>query len=110
MSPLVVFALLASPDLPGVCERYSEDLGLIQRAYPIASSPVRRERLRKFYADTAKSLASLDYDKLPRADQIDITLLEDDLRRRTLSLDLDAEYDRQMAPLLPFAEEVRGFE
>lgn len=112
MSPLAVFALLAapSPDLPIMIARYSEDRELILRAYPIASSPTRAARLRKFYAETQKDLAALDFDRLGREDQIDATLLEDDLRRRTRTLDLDAEYDRQTAPLLPFADVLRGFE
>lgn len=110
MSPLVALALLAAPDLPGMISRYSEDRELILRAYPIAGSPVRAGRLRKFYADTQKALDTLDFDRLPREDQIDATLLADDLRRRTRSLDLDAEYDRQAAPLLPFADDLRGFE
>ena len=110
MSPLVALALLATPDLPALVARYSEDLALIERAYPIPSSPARAARLRAFYAETERSLAGLDFDRLPREDQIDVVLMDDDLRRRARGIEQDAAYDREAAGLLPFAEEARGFE
>lgn len=112
MLPFAALALILAPgpDLPGFVTRYAEDRQLIERAYPIASSPVRVARLRKFFDDTAKSLDALPFDKLPKEDQIDVILMEDDLRRRVRGLDLDAEYSRQTAPLLPFAEALRSFE
>ncbi len=118
MSPLALLALGAlfpfkgvpDPDLPTIVARYAEDRSLIERAYPIPSSPARAARLRAFYAETQKALDALDFDRLPREDQIDVTLLDDDLRRRNRALELDAEYDRQAAPLLPFADDLRGFE
>ena len=111
MSPFALVALLApGPDLPAMVTRYSEDLALIERAYPLPGSPVREARLRSFYEATGKALDLLDFAKLPREDQIDVVLLTDDLRRRTRSLDQDAAYDRDMAPLLPFAAQIRDFE
>lgn len=102
--------LVPGPDLPGFVTRYVEDRSLIERAYPIPSSPARVARLHTFYDETAKSLDALPFDKLPKEDQIDVILMEDDLRRRIRGLDLDAEYSRQTAPLLPFADALRGFE
>ena len=111
MSPLALLALFApGPDLPATVTRYAEDRQLIERAYPTPGSPVRAARLRTFYADTQKNLDALPFDRLPREDQIDVVLLSDDLRRRTRVLDQDAAYDREMAPLLPFAEAMRGFD
>ncbi|RYG25724.1 DUF885 family protein [bacterium] len=110
MSPLVALIALAQPDLPVIVSRYSQDRALLERAYPIPSSPTRAARLRKFYEETGKALDELPFDRLPKEDQIDVILLEDDLRRRARSLEINAEYDRQTAPLLPFAEALRGFE
>jgi uncharacterized protein (DUF885 family) len=110
MSPLVALLVLAQPDLPTIVSRYSEDLSSIERAYPIPSSPTRAARLRKFYEETGKALDALDFDRLQREDQIDVILMEDDLRRRTRVLDLNAEYDRETAPLIPFADALRSYE
>ena len=111
MSPFALVALLVpGPDLPAMVTRYSEDLALIERAYPLPGSSVREARLRSFYEATGKALDALDFAKLPREDQIDVVLLTDDLRRRTRSLDQEAVYDRETAPLLPFAADARGFE
>ena len=97
-------------DLPTVVTRYTEDRELIERAYPIPGSPARAAQLRAFYETTGRAVDALPFDKLPREDKIDIVLLCDDLRRRTRALDQDAAYDRDMSPLLPFADEARGFE
>lgn len=113
MLPFAALALIFAPgpDLPGFVTRYVEDRSLIERAYPITSSPARVARLRKFYEETGKALdTTLPFDKLQKEDQIDVILMEDDLRRRVRGLDLDAEYSRQTAPLLPFADALRLFE
>lgn len=111
MTPLALVALLApGPDLPSLVSRYTEDRQLIERAYPVPGSPVRAARLRAFYGETQKAVDALPFERLPREDQIDVVLLEDDLRRRLRALDQDAAYDAAMAPLLPFAAEARTFE
>ena len=111
MSPFALVALLVpGPDLPAMVTRYAEDLALLERAYPLPGSPVREARLRAFYAETGKALDALDFERLPREDRIDVVLLADDLRRRTRSLDQDAAYDAEAAPLLPFTPELRDFE
>src|SRR5262245_62978870 len=40
---------LAPSEMRPVLERYVVDRGSLQRSYPVASSPARRERFRKFY-------------------------------------------------------------
>ena len=102
--------MILPPDLPTMVTRYGEDLALIERAYPIPGSPARAARLRAFYAEARKAVDALDFARLPREDQIDVVLLCDDLRRRARDLDGQAAYDRDMAPLLPFADAARGFE
>ncbi len=109
MSPLALLALV-SPDLPTLVARYTEDRELIERAYPIPGSAARAARLRAFYAETRRAVDALEFAKLPREDQVDVVMLCDDLRRRTRDIDQQAAYDRDTAPLLPFAEEARGFE
>ncbi len=111
MSPLALLALLApGPDLPTLVSRYSEDRELIERAYPVPGSSSRTVRLRAFFAETQKVVDALPFDRLPREDQIDVVLMEDDLRRRTRALDQEAAYDRGTAPLLPFVDDARAFE
>ena len=111
MSPLLLLPLLvAGTDLPATVVRYTEDRELIERAYPIPGSAARTARLHAFFDDARKAVEALPFDRLPREDQIDVVLMEDDLRRRTRALDQDAAYDREAAPLLPFAEAARAFE
>lgn len=109
MSPLVLLAIFAQPDMPEMLSRYSEDLELIQRSYPVAGSRTRTARLRSFFAETKRSLDAVDFDHLGKEDQIDAVLLGDDIRRRTRQLDLDEETERSIAPLIPFAGAARAF-
>src|ERR1051325_6802631 len=47
-----------------IVEYYVADRGSLQRSYPVTSSPVRRERFRKFYADALERIQRLNFDSM----------------------------------------------
>ncbi|KKZ68557.1 hypothetical protein EMCG_05844 [[Emmonsia] crescens] len=84
-------------------ERVTEDLKCINIFYNISFSPERASRLQEYYNEQLNDLSKEDFDTFIQEDKIDYLLLQNHLQRNIRQLDLDAQRDKRIQPLLPFA-------
>lgn len=99
-------ALLATPrsELAVVLERWQSDRAALGRRYPVAHSPERRDRFRRFHARWLAEVERLPFARLSRPAQVDAVLLRNRLRYELRLLDRESALALEMAPLLPFAD------
>jgi hypothetical protein len=109
LASLVAFAHKES-DLRVAVVRYAEDAAAIERRYPVAYSPTRAARQSKFQDGWRKALAELDFDSLNFEGKIDYLALRNRIDYEIEKLRLEQERSTQMAPLLPFQEDIRQLE
>lgn len=106
LSSLVAFARGQS-DLRVAAIRYVEDRAAIQRRYAVEYSPVRHERLRRFYQEWQRRLADLDFDALNPEGRIDYVLMRNRVRHDIDTLALTERRWSEIAGLVPFADSIR---
>jgi hypothetical protein len=87
-------------------ERVTEDLKDLGDFYNITISPLRRARFESYYTEELASLRKSDFDSYDHQSKIDFLLLQNYLKKNLRQLDLDAEKDRKMEPLMAFAPTV----
>jgi hypothetical protein len=109
LAELVDFARDQSDLRVGVT-RYLEDLGAIRRRYEVQYSPVRQDRLRRFFTDWQRRLGELDFDGLNHEGQVDYILLRNSIDYELAMLELEAGRWREMSGLLPFADPLRALQ
>jgi uncharacterized protein (DUF885 family) len=97
-------------EMRAAIERYTVDRGSLQRSYPVATSPARRERFRKFYSDWLASLIKLDFDSMSQDGKIDYILFKNHLEYELRQLDIQARQMEEIRPLIPFAKTIIDFE
>jgi hypothetical protein len=88
-------------------QRYSEDIAALERRYPVVYSPARTARLRKHHEGWRQKLAELDFASLGREGQLDYLTLRNRILYNLDRLKLDEERAAQVAPLVPFFNDVR---
>ena len=91
-------------------ERYSVDRGSLARSYPVAISPTRRDRFKKFYQDWLTSLQSLDFDSMSQDGKIDYILFRNHLEYELRQIDIQAKQLTDIQPLIPFAKTIIDLE
>ena len=91
-------------------ERYTVDRGSLQRSYPVATSPARRDRFRKFYSDWLASLLKVDFDSMSQDGKIDYILFKNHLEYEARQLDIQAKQLEEIQPLVPFAKTIVDLE
>jgi hypothetical protein len=106
LNALVEFARNES-SLRVAIERYVQDAAAIERRYPVAYSPVRNARLRQHSEGWRRRLAELDFASLNFEGQIDYVALRNRIDHDIDRLRLSAERAVQIAPLLPFFDDIR---
>ena len=106
LSTLVTFAQGES-DLRVAVVRYLEDKAAIERRYEVRYSPVRTERLTEFYLGWQEQLGRLEFDELNHEGQVDYIALRNRITYDIETLRLEEERGQQLAPLLPFADNIR---
>jgi uncharacterized protein (DUF885 family) len=84
-------------------ERYTADRGSLTRSYPVAISPARRERFKRFYEEWLASLKALDFDSMSEDGKIDYLLFKNHLEYELRQLDIQTQQLAEIQPLLPFA-------
>ncbi len=57
-------------------EYYVVDRGSLARSYPVANSPARRDRFRKFYSDALERIQKLDFDSMSQEGKVDYVLFK----------------------------------
>lgn len=90
-------------ELRDTVELYQADRSALLRRYDLEYSPVRRDRLRRFYRDWQARLARMPFDALSQDGKVDYVLLATDL---TYQLELLGREEKAFAELeqwLPFA-------
>ncbi len=93
-----------------IIEYYAVDRGSLQRSYPVASSPARRERFRKFYGDALERIRQLNFDAMSQAGKVDYILFRHHLERELKQLDIEEKQLTEMEPLIPFASAIINLE
>src|ERR1043166_4941190 len=93
-------------EMRSAIERYTVDRGSLTRSYPVAVSPARRERFRKFYNEWLASLQSLDFDSMSEDGKIDYLLFKNHLEYDLRQLDCQARQFSEIEPLVPFADKI----
>jgi hypothetical protein len=97
-------------EMRAIIEYYVVDRGSLQRSYPVASSPVRRERFRKFYGDALERIRQLNFDAMSQAGKVDYVLFRSYLERELRQLDIEEKQLADMKPLIPFAPTIVSLE
>lgn len=98
-----------SPIRP-LIERYSADLGALDRTYPISLSTTRTKRLTQFYSEWHDRLSRQDYAPMDVESRADFLLFENHLRYQQQQLDIQRRQFSEVEPLLPFAKMIVGLE
>jgi hypothetical protein len=97
-------------EMRAILEYYVVDRGSLQRSYPVASSPARRERFRKFYGDALGRLRELNFDAMSQAGKVDYVLFRNHLERELRQLAIEEKQLADMTPLVPFASAIVSLE
>src|ERR1041385_7114362 len=77
-------------EMRSAIERYTVDRGRLARWHPVAVSPSRRERFKKFYEEWLASLQSLDFVSMSQDGKIDYILFKNHLEYELRQLDIQA--------------------
>ncbi len=97
-------------EMRGVIERYVADRGSLNRFYTVPTSPVRRERMRRFYSEWLAALEHLDFDAMSLDGKIDYLLFKNHLDHELRQLNVQAKMLDETAPLIPFAQTITDLE
>jgi uncharacterized protein DUF885 len=97
-------------EMRAIIEYYVVDRGSLQRSYPVASSPARRERFRKFYGDALERMRQLNFDTMSQGGKVDYVLFRSYLERELRQLDIEEKQLAEMQPLIPFTSAIVSLE
>jgi len=97
-------------EMRAAIERYTVDRGSLQRSFPVATSPARRERFRDLYNDWLTSLQKLDFDSMSQDGKVDYILFKNHLEYELRQLDIQQKQLEEIQPLVPFAKTIIDFE
>jgi uncharacterized protein (DUF885 family) len=103
-------ALAAEGGTRALIERWRVDRDTLRRFFDVQASATRRARLRELCESWLGELARVDYDALPRDQQVDWQLLDGELRHELRQLELEGQRWEEVADLLPFAATVAGLQ
>jgi uncharacterized protein (DUF885 family) len=87
----------------GLIETYSTDQAGLRRSQSINISTARAERLRRFYEDQLRQLASVDFNALDQDGRIDYVVFQNQLRFELRDLEYEQKRVSEVAGLLPFS-------
>src|SRR4029078_9178688 len=97
-------------EMRAAIERYTVDRGSLQRSYPVATSPARRERFRKLYNEWLAALLKMDFDSMSEYGKIDYILFKNHLDYELRQLDIQGKQLDEIQPLVPFAKTIIDLE
>ena len=96
----------SSSELRELVERFVSDRRDLERFYNVPGSATRAKRQREFFTTWQSKLAAVDFDQLGVEGRIDATLLRTRLAHELRLLDREDARAKEMAALLPFAEDI----
>lgn len=88
--------------LPELCRTYRADRGALDRLRTFAFSLERLRLREELGLAWLAHLEAVDFDGLPRSEQVDWLLLDNQVRRDLARVSLDRAKEAQTAPLIPF--------
>ncbi len=91
-------------------ERFATDRSGLNRFYNIPTSPVRLNRIKRFYSEQQDALEEIDFYSMGRDGRIEYLLLKNLLDYELRSITHQEERIEEAKPLLPFAESIIDFE
>jgi len=94
----------------GMIGRCVEDYGSLDRYYPTSLSPVRRERLDRFFMEWLSLLDSLPFAPLGPEEKVDAVLFRNMLEREIARLRTEGLRFDEMLPVIPFAPSLISLE
>src|SRR5439155_27141451 len=97
-------------EMRATIEYYVVDRGSLARSYPVASSPARRDRFRKFYSDALERIQKLDFDSMGQEGKVDYVLFKNHLEHELRQLDIEEKQLAEIQPLIPFARTIVDLE
>ncbi len=97
-------------EMRAIIEYYVVDRGSLARSYPVASSPARRDRFRKFYADALERIQKLAFDSMSQEGKADYVLFKNHLEHELRQLDIEEKQLAEIQPLIPFARTIVDLE
>jgi uncharacterized protein (DUF885 family) len=101
---------LAPSEMRPILEYYVVDRGSLQRSFPVANSPARRERFRKFYSDALERIQKLNFDGMSQEGKVDYILFRTHLEHELRDLDIEEKQIAEIQPLIPFAKTIIDLE
>jgi uncharacterized protein (DUF885 family) len=93
-----------------IIEYYIVDRGSLQRSFPVASSPARRERFQKFYSDALERIKTLNFDSMSQEGKVDYILFRNHLEHELRQLNIEARQVAEIESLAPFAKTIVDLE
>ena len=97
-------------EMAAVVRWYDADHSALGRKYPLAMSPTRHDRMKRFYAGWSAALTALDADKLSEPARAELTKLKKSVECEAREIESQARSQAEVAPLIPFAAAVIGLE
>ena len=101
---------IESSEMRSYLERFSTDRGGITRFYNLNTSPVRLDRIQRFYTEQQEAQRKIDFESMGRDGRIEYLLLRNLLTYELRSIAHQNERIVEAAPLLPFAESIISLE
>jgi len=101
---------VGSSELRDSVSLYSTDRAALGRRWTVDYSPARRARFTTFNTEWRARLATMEFGKLSQEGKIDYLLLDNRLRSELDQLKREEKLAADMAPLVPFASVITGFE
>ncbi len=103
-------ARVPESEMRPIIEYYVVDRGSLTRSYPVANSPARRDRFRKFYSDALERIQKLDFDSMSQEGKVDYVLFKNHLEHELRQLDIEEKQLAEIQPLIPFAKTIVDLE
>ena len=107
---VAALAVPAVNELRDVVERFVADKAELERFASVKSSARHQRRMREFFTTWQERLAQIDFEKLGVEGRLDATMLRTRLAHELRLLQREAKRTGEMAPLVPFAEDVAGLQ
>ncbi len=101
---------IESSEMRSYLERFSTDLGGITRFYNLNTSPVRLDRMERFYSEQQEAQRDINFESMGRDGRIEYLLLRNLLTYELRNIAHQKERIAETAPLLPFAESIISLE
>ncbi len=96
--------------MQGVIEKFTEDVGILNRFYTAQTSSNRSARFKSLYNEQLQLLSSFNFDKLNHDEQIDYVLFKNYLEHELKEQDRNDAQFAEMGSLMPFAKVINDLE